>query len=335
MTLTDHRAVANWWAVPVTTLDHPRIADFLATTGGLGGRRFASDSRDVAEHFDGVLEGGANVVLDDAGEVRGYALLRKPHGNEICAEFVFDPVAPTAAVDEVVGSAVAHFHDETTDQPAAYLRATVGRDQQDAIEALTRRGASREAEFVWTRKPLDGESATQLAALAIPGLAVLSWPALISRGLGEQVRLLHDATFLGHRGIASKAPAAFDHHIRNRAFTPDFSNAAVDGTGTVVGYVLGSTFTAGAAPNNGRSAHTDYIGVCPDQRNRGIGELLLRKVWLAALRRGFTAASLDADTDNRGDAHLLHRRLGYVSMQSRYAYRIAAVRGSGRPARRW
>src|ERR1700712_3565635 len=95
MTLTVEGDVANWWAVPATTLDYPRIADFLATTTGLDGRTFGSESRDVEEHFDGVLEGGANVVLDDTGEVRGYSLPRLPHGDEIAAEFVFDPAAPT------------------------------------------------------------------------------------------------------------------------------------------------------------------------------------------------------------------------------------------------
>jgi ribosomal protein S18 acetylase RimI-like enzyme len=331
MTLTDHRDVANWWAVPATTLDYPRIADFLATTGGLGGRKFASDSRDVAEHFDGVPQGGANVVLDDTGVVRGYALLRKPHGDEVGAEFVFDPAAPAAAVDEVVGSTVARFHAETAHQPAAYLRAIIGTDQQKAIDALNRLGAWREAEFVRTRKPLDGEDAAELAAAAIPGLSVLSWPTVLSRGLGEQVRSLQYDTFLEHFGNMSKSPEAFDHHIHSRAFTPDFSNAAVDESGVVLGYVLGSTFTAGAAPGDERSAHTDYIGVRADQRKRGIGELLLRKIWLAALRRGFTVASLGTDIDNRSKAHLLYRRLGYASVHSQYAYRIDATRGSEHP----
>ena len=146
MTLTDYRDVANWWAVPATTLDHPRVADFLATTPGLAGRTFGAESRDVEEHFDGVLGGGANVVLDDTGEVRGYALLRQPRGDEIDAEFVFDPAAPAAAVDEVIGSTVAHFNAEAADRPRASLRTVVGADHKDVIDALSRLGAWREAE---------------------------------------------------------------------------------------------------------------------------------------------------------------------------------------------
>ena len=86
--------------------------------------------------------------------------------------------------------------------------------------------------------------------------------------------------------------------------------------------MLGSTFTAGAAPDDERSAHTDYIGVRGDQRKRGIGELLLRKIWLAALRRGLTVASLGTDIHNRSNAHLLYQRLGYVTVERQFAYRI-------------
>jgi ribosomal protein S18 acetylase RimI-like enzyme len=71
-----------------------------------------------------------------------------------------------------------------------------------------------------------------------------------------------------------------------------------------------------------RSAHTDYIGVRRDQRKSGIGEFLLRKVWLAALRRGFTIASLGTDINNASRAHLLYQRLGYVAVERQSAYRI-------------
>ncbi len=330
MTLTDHREVGNWSTATATTLDHPLIADFLATAAGLGGRKFAADSRDVAEHFDDVYPDGVIVLRDDTATVRGYGLLRTPHGDEIGADFVFDPSTPPNVVDEIVATTVARFHTETRDSPQTYLRVIIGTDQQPAIEALVRRGARREAEFVRTRKLLDGEDAAELAAAAIPGLTVLSWPEIIDRGLAEQVRSLQYDTFLEHFGNMSKSPEAFHHHIHSRAFTPDFSIAAIDEAGEVVGYVLGSTFTSGAAPADERSAHTDYIGVRADLRKRGVGELLLRKIWLAALRRGFTVASLGTDVENRSKAHLLYRRLGYVSVQSQYAYRIEAAR-IGRP----
>ena len=75
------------------------------------------------------------------------------------------------------------------------------------------------------------------------------------------------------------------------------------------------------------SAHTDYIGVRSDQRQRGIGEFLLKKIWLAALRRGFTVASLGTDINNRSNAHLLYRRLGYVAVEHQSAYRIDSETG--------
>ena len=41
------------------------IADFLATTPGLAGRKFAADSRDVAEHLEGVVDDGGQRGVED------------------------------------------------------------------------------------------------------------------------------------------------------------------------------------------------------------------------------------------------------------------------------
>ncbi len=65
-------------------------------------------------------------------------------------------------------------------------------------------------------------------------------------------------------------------------------------------------------------------GCAADQRQRGIGEFLLKKIWLAALRRGFTVASLGTDINNRSNAHVLYRRLGYRAVEQQFAYRIDA-----------
>lgn len=180
----------------------------------------------------------------------------------------------------------------------------------------------REGEFIRTRKPLHGESREALATAHLDGLTVLAWSEVIDRGLSEEVRRLQYDTFLEHFGNMSKTPEAWEHHLHSRAFTPDFSVAAVDHSGEVVGYVLGSTYTSGTAQSEERSAHTDYIGVRRDQRQRGIAELLLRKIWLAALRRGLSLASLGTDIHNRSNAHLLYRRLGYVTVEEQFAYRI-------------
>lgn len=322
MTLTDHRPAAGWKVEPVTAHDFPRIADFLATTPGLAGRKFAADSRDVAEQFDGVYPGSAVVLRGEPADVLGYAALHRPDGAEpeVLGTFVFGPLVPSAAVDAVVGDTVEVFRRVSV--PGAYLRVYIGADQPAAIQALARRGARRERQFVATRKPLSGEDPAALDAARIDGLTILSWPEVISGGCAEQVRQLQFDTFSEHFGNMSKTPQRWEHHLRSRAFNPDFSIAAVDDAGVVVGYVLGSTYTTGAGAEQERSAHTDYIGVRRDLRTRGTGELLLRKIWLAALRRGFTVASLGTDINNASNAHELYRRLGYVAVRDQYAYRI-------------
>lgn len=326
MTLTESRVVDNWSATPASTHDYPLIADFLATTRGLGGRKFAADSRDVAEQLSGTYPEAATVVRDESGRVRGYAVLHPPHGlqPEVLGDFVFDPDTPPDVVDDIIGATVARFHREAHAVPGAFFRVFIGVDQQPAIDALTRRGAGQEGQFIRARKPLDDEDPVVLDAASIDGLTVLWWPEILSRGLGEQVRQLQYDTFLEHFGNMSKTPGLWREHLESRLFAPDFSLAVVTSRDEVVGYVLGSTYTSGVGSSEERSAHTDYIGVRRDQRRRGIGELLLKKVWLAALRRGRSVASLGTDINNRSNAHVLYRQLGYVAVEHQFAYRIDA-----------
>ncbi|MEH3133433.1 MAG: GNAT family N-acetyltransferase [Mycolicibacterium neoaurum] len=315
-----------WTDHPATTLDFAQIADFLATTTGIAGRKFAADSRDVAEQLDGAFPSGVRVVRDESGQVRGYAVLHTPHGlePEIIADFVFDPTTPNAVLDGVVADTVDRFAAEAIGISGAYLRTFIGADQHAVVDALVRRGARQEGQFIRTRKDLSVEDAERLSALSIDGLTLLSWAEVTERGLGEQVRQLQFETFREHFGNMSKTPEIFARHISSRSFTPDFSNAVVTGDDQVVGYVLGSTYSYVNGEVEERSAHTDYIGVHTGQRRRGIAEFLLRKIWLAALRRGLHLASLGTDIHNRSNAHVLYERLGYQAVEHQFAYRIDA-----------
>jgi ribosomal protein S18 acetylase RimI-like enzyme len=324
VTLLDHQELDHWRTAPVTSHDYPAIADFLATTSGIGGRKFAADSRDIAEQLDGAIPGAAVIVRDESGRVRGYAALSAPHGvePELLADFVFEPDLAPNIVDDVVGVTVDRFWQESSTVRGAYLRSFINDQQQATIDALEKRGARREGHFIRTRKPLQDEDPRELQSVRRDGLDILRWPELETRGLLEQVRVLQYDTFLEHFGNMSKTPELWEHHLQSRLFTPDFSLAAVTGGGDVVGYVIGSTYTAGPAPADERSAHTDYIGVRSDQRRQGIAELLLKKIWLAALQRGLRVASLGTDINNRSNAHVLYARLGYVAVEHSSAYRI-------------
>ena len=102
MTLEAERRVTSWTVTPATPIDHPQIADFLATTVGIGGRKFAADSRDIAEQFDDALPDALLVVHDEAQRVRGYAALHEPHGQapEFLADFVFDERGVAQRLDD-------------------------------------------------------------------------------------------------------------------------------------------------------------------------------------------------------------------------------------------
>ncbi|MFN1222350.1 hypothetical protein, partial [Enterococcus faecium] len=86
------------------------------------------------------------------------------------------------------------------------------------IEALQRRGARREAQFIRTRKPLDDVGLAQLEGATIDGLRVLSWPEVLRHGHSESVRRLQYDTFAEHFGNMSKTPEGWEHHLHSRAF---------------------------------------------------------------------------------------------------------------------
>lgn len=334
---------AGWSNEPAGGIDHLEIADFVAVTPGLGGRKFAADSRDIAEALSGAFPDQARVLRDERGAVRGYGVLHQPHGEqreEVLAEFAYDLEVPRSVVAAAVDELVRAFHRVAPDvDDDAYLRVYIGRTQDAAIDALVGSGAYEERRFIRTRKPLDDEDQALLAASGIPGLRVLRWPDVIDRGIGELVRRVQADTFREHFGNMAKTPEVWEHHLASRAFSPDFSFAVIaeDAVSApeVVGYVLGSVYTDGTTGTVEQSVHTDYIGVARSWRRRGIAEVLLNKVWLAALQRGFTLASLFTDIENASGAHHLYARLGYVAVEHHASYRIdrrpvrAAAVGSG------
>lgn len=143
MTLLDISVTGSWSVDPVASVDHPLIADFLATTPGLGGRKFAADSRDVAEQLDGAFQ--TRVVRDSGARIRGYAAVHHPHGEqpELLGDFVFDSEVPSDIVDDVVGLTVHRFEREAPGIPGSFFRVILGDDQTDVIDALKRRGRCR------------------------------------------------------------------------------------------------------------------------------------------------------------------------------------------------
>ncbi|WP_019969836.1 hypothetical protein [Mycobacterium sp. 141] len=64
---------------------------------------------------------------------------------------------------------------------------------------------------------------------------MLSWPDVLDGGFAEQVRQLQYETFSEHFGNMSKTPQRWQHHLESSSFNPDFSPAAVDDRGEVVG----------------------------------------------------------------------------------------------------
>ena len=78
---------------------------------GLSGRKFAADSRDIAEQLGRRVSRGDGAARRGRA-VRGYAAVHRRTVEPEIADFVIDPEAPSNIIDDVVRTAVARFERE-------------------------------------------------------------------------------------------------------------------------------------------------------------------------------------------------------------------------------
>jgi len=128
----------------------------------------------------------------------------------------------------------------------------------------------------------------------------------------EAVRQSHHAAFSGHWGFTAPDEQRWLRwYTGSRAFRPELSRLLLDGD-AVAAFLLGYFWEADAAATGVREAFVGQLGVRPEWRRRGVGQLLLATALRSYRDAGYDRAALNVDTANPSGALRLYERVGFT-----------------------
>ena len=231
------------------------------------------------------------------------------------ADFVFEPAPGAERRRRIVATTVDRFRQESPSFAMLTYAGSSAPTSGDDRRAAARGAHDGKPSSSGPESRCRARTPTSTGIESTQGLTVLRWPELETRGTAGT----------GAQPAVRHVPRALREHVEDAGdFGSTTSTAgrshptsawprSTDG-GEVVGYVLGSTYTAGAAGADERSAHTDYIGVrainvsgeSPNSYSEDLAGRPAARV---------DVASLGTDIENRSNAHLLYARLGYVAVE--------------------
>jgi mycothiol synthase len=141
-----------------------------------------------------------------------------------------------------------------------------------------------------------------------PGLVLTRYTA----DRDEAVRESHRVAFSGHWGFTPPDEQRWARWFTgSRAFRADLSWLLLDGD-EVAAFLLGYFWEADAAATGVREAFVGQLGVRPEWRRRGVGQLLLATALRSYQEAGFERAALNVDTGNATGALRLYERVGFA-----------------------
>lgn len=307
------------------------IADLASSRTGLLTRPWTADEHTVAQRIADAIPGEARLITDSVGRTQGWALLyaeREVAPGELRAELVVDSGAEPQLVADAVEDLIRRATQHTPGTRSDSLLLIIDEHNRQLESTLRNAGFEPERRFAVEHRKIE-ENASHLqeeisSSANRGGLDVLDWNQVVRRGRSNEVRQLQHLTFREHWGNLSKTESEWQHYLNSSEFAPEFSGAAVDRfSGEVVGYVLGSRSRSATSAGEEVTAHTEYIGVSPSHRRRGVAATLLKYVWAAALDAGLFTASLGVDVKNESNARHLYESLGYHTVGYHVAYRLS------------
>ncbi|MGO2658387.1 GNAT family N-acetyltransferase [Mycetocola reblochoni] len=300
-------------ADPYRHEDAPAVLAFVDATPSLGGRAFRARSGELDAFLDGVdPTGHGRVVVRVGGGVAAVVAAAPPGDADPSAIVILvDGDAPAVLTDALVSATV-------TPAPAQ----TITTDRQTSLRAaLGRKGFHVVRRFSRMHRTLTGPD--RAGAAPPDGLRILTGTELRREGLLDELRLTHNASFADHWGPMTKTDEQWHTYLDGPAFIPELTLAAVaEGPGgpRIAAYALNTHYVDTATGRAVESVHTDFLGVPPEYRRRGLGPLLLSELWARAAQAGLSTASLGADLENRHRAAALYRSLGYREVETATAH---------------
>ncbi len=301
-------------ATPYRPEDGGAAIAFAEATPTQGGHAFRDDPAELTEFLTAVTPHKERwIAIRDGDPIVALLAASASSGPAAPAPFtlLIAGDAPQSLANALVG-AVAE------DEPHAITIVTA--QQRAQREALNRHGFAAARRFSRLHRDLVDIPAPEPHE---DGLFLLDGTDIAPRGFSEELRLAHNIAFSDHWGPMTKDPQEWQAYLARRTFDRDLTLVLMDGEGAgsrIAAYALNTRYVDTATGVRVESAHTDYIGVLPPYRGRGLVGILLRELWRRARSAGLSTASLGADNENLHNAGTIYRRLGYREVETATAY---------------
>jgi mycothiol synthase len=141
-----------------------------------------------------------------------------------------------------------------------------------------------------------------------PGLVLTRYTA----DRDQAVRQSYEVAFSDHWGYTPPTQQRWARWFTgSRAFRAELSRLLLDGA-DVAAFLLSYFWEADAAATGVREAFVGQLGVRPEWRRRGVGELLLATALRSYQQAGYERAALNVDTANPSGALRLYERVGFA-----------------------
>lgn len=322
-----HRAVAA--RLPAGVSVHPAEpadlapdAAWVAEVGAflrkqpVGGRGFVESDHAVADELAGfrVADHGEVLALAAGGHILGLAAVAPAHtGATVRTELRIPEGTPPQVV-----SAVAEGLATLAETTGGEVVPVVSEALPSTGRALERAGFRRTRTFQRKHRSITVDEATGVQPIPA-GIRVLDLPEAIDSGLGEALRRAHAIAFAEHWGALTMDRGAWERYLASAVLQRRFSFVAVNDIDEVLAYELGALYRDDT-PDDPITPHTDFLGVTPGNRGRGLARLLLTRLWRRAAELGHHAVSLGTDEANAFQAPAIYDRLGYRTVETAHAW---------------
>lgn len=139
----------------------------------------------------------------------------------------------------------------------------------------------------------------------------------------DELRAAHNAAFIDYpEGTAIDEDFWGAFMVRAAHARHDVSLVARDSSGEVAGYVFVHEYALPPSGRPGREAYVPYLGTLPRHRGRGLATGLLAQAIGSCRADGYTAASLNVDTENPTGALGIYERAGFREVYRQDFYRL-------------
>jgi mycothiol synthase len=317
-------------ARPLQAADAERWSVLLQAVEEADRRNENLDAEDCAEELADPeldLERDTLLVLDGDGQAVAYQVVRLRSGPPLGPRLLVDAAVHPAHRRRGIGTALTAAAHRRADEVGAAVVTRLAESGVDAI-AIAERAGMRPVRW-WSE--LVRDLAVPVKPLPLPAgitVAVLGPPYDAARW-DEPLRLAHNSAFVDHWGSAAVGPTAWAHQrTGGRAFRPGCSAVALDGDGSVAGYILGYEYAADTARSGVHDLYVGTVGTLPAHRGRGIAGALLAHVLQAAVDQGYATATLTVDAENPTGALGVYDRAGFRPQSREVTYIRSAGRSS-------